>query len=245
MRPVQPGLAGAERLWGVDAARGLAVAMMLLSNLLFDLALFLGCGWCYQGFWLLFARATAGLFILLAGVSLALSYSRVKDQPPRRIWRKYLARGGRIFLYGMALTGITLALVPQGPILFGILHLIGLSIVLGVPFLGRPVAGGAAGILILLVGLLLTGPGNPWLLWLVPWAGFFSVDYTPLLPWFGIFLIGMSFGSFLRPAGAGERSPGSLRPLTALGRRSLLIYFAHQPVFLGLISLWLGRIPLG
>ena len=73
--------------------------------------------------------------------------------------------------------------------------------------------------------------------------GFYSVDYFPLLPWFGVILIGVALGDlFYR--GYRRRVPlpdltGSsvVRGFELLGRNSLAIYLAHQPVIIGLMYL--------
>jgi uncharacterized membrane protein len=69
-------------------------------------------------------------------------------------------------------------------------------------------------------------------------------DYVPVIPWFGVVLIGIFLGNCLqrRPALQFVRTiqlPGSLAAGLALtGRHSLLIYMLHQPIMLGL--LWIG-----
>src|ERR687898_254708 len=86
------------------------------------------------GHWALFADITAGLFLFLVGVSLAISRART-SLTGWRLFGKYLARGLRILAYGMILTGVFLVL-GMGVVAFGILQLIGVSIILAYPFLG-------------------------------------------------------------------------------------------------------------
>ena len=124
-----------NRIWEIDLARGVAILMMLTSNFLFDLYLFSGCKWCYSGFWLYFARVTAGLFLLLVGISLTLSYSNLKEKSKVNIIRKYIKRGSRIFALGILITIITFVFIGDKFIRFGILHLIGIGIMLSIPFL--------------------------------------------------------------------------------------------------------------
>ena len=69
-----------------------------------------------------------------------------------------------------------------------------------------------------------------------PPPGFTSSDYFPLLPWLFLFWTGV-FLSRLRP----EREDLILRPVpvvTAMGRRSLLVYMAHQPLLYALLPLF-------
>ncbi|MBI4020946.1 MAG: DUF1624 domain-containing protein [Candidatus Aenigmarchaeota archaeon] len=224
--------APAARLGEVDTARGVAIILMLISNLQFDLAYF--AGFSFSPEWTVLARATAALFLLLVGVSLTLSRAR----GPRP--GKFVKRGLRIFGYGLVVTAASWVAVGDSLILFGILHLIGIAIILSVPLLARPVAAAVAGVLVIIAGLATAWP--TWLLWLGPATGYFSVDYTPLLPWWGVVLLGIAAGHTLFPGGRGRGTSDRfralpLRVLAGLGRRSLLIYLIHQPIFLALITL--------
>ena len=87
----------------------------------------------------------------------------------------------------------------------------------------------------------------PWLLWLgfVP-AGDQAVDYFPLIPWFGLVLIGLFLGRVLY-ADNRRRLPlpdlSRLLPIKALqwlGQRSLPIYLLHQIVLYALFVLFTG-----
>jgi uncharacterized membrane protein len=66
-------------------------------------------------------------------------------------------------------------------------------------------------------------------------------DYRPLLPWFGIVLIGLFFGNVVygdgsRPAVMEDKAPVPARPLLPLGRNSLFIYLIHQPILIALLA---------
>ncbi|MBN1892284.1 MAG: DUF1624 domain-containing protein [Clostridiales bacterium] len=66
-------------------------------------------------------------------------------------------------------------------------------------------------------------------------------DYLPIIPWLGVFLIGMALGRILyrdkRTAFPG--APGILRTISApfefIGRHSLLFYLVHQPILLAIL----------
>ncbi len=225
-----------ERFWEIDLLRGIAVLMMLLSNLVTDLDYF---GF-FQGnvFWWWLARVTATIFLILVGVSLYLSYAR-----SGKGWGYYLRRGARIFSYGMVITLITWIFLEEGFIVFGVLHLIGVAIILGYLFLRSRWASLIAGGIFILLGMFLGGfrVGFPWLIWLgLRFPGFYFLDYFPLLPWFGVVLLGIFLGNVLyrdyrRRFSLGELTFSGGRFLSWLGRHSLVIYFLHQPVFLGMI----------
>jgi uncharacterized membrane protein len=134
--------------------------------------------------------------------------------------------------------------IGYGYVIFGILHLLGLSTILAYPFLRSRWAGLAGGIVAIGLGIYVAGltSTSPWLLWLgVRQFGRYMVDYYPILPWFGIALLGVFVGHTLYPGGTprftlpdlSQRAP--IRGLTFLGRHSLLIYLVHQPILLGFL----------
>ena len=234
------------RFWEIDALRGTAVVMMVIFHTVFSLAFF-GVREVnvLSGFWRDFALATATTFILLAGVSISISSARAGRVLDRRgvAW-KNLRRGAGILLIGMGITLVTWLVLRGEYILFGVLHLIGLSIILSPLFLGLGRENLPLGAGIILLAAFIGGiPGPLPLLWLgIHPADFASLDYVPLIPWFGVFLAGMGIGATLYPVGsrgfpAREQEPRPLAPVTLLGRHSLVLYLVHVPVILAILSL--------
>lgn len=229
-----------KRLFEIDFFRGLAIIMMLLSNFLLDLNIFSLCSYCYSGFWFYFARLTAILFLTLVGISLTLSYSRVS----KPCFKKYLKRGTKIFCYGLLITLITFVFFNPAFVMFGILHLIGVSIILSYPLLSKRLISLILGLVIIFVGFFVQTMffDFSWLFWLgLQYPGLFSVDYTPILPWFGFVLVGVFLGNVLYPKQKprlGTSKNPVLGFISFLGRNSLKIYFIHQPIFLAIITLF-------
>ncbi len=240
------------RLWEVDLLRGLAIIMMVAFHLAFDLDYFK----IYEidlsgGFWFYLARLTASLFLLLVGVSLTLSHSRAKlagqlSQYPASLWKRSLW----IMSLAMGITLATYILIGRGYILFGILHLISISLILAYPLLRLGIVNAFLGLAAILLGLYIQGleVDFTWLIWLgLAPPDFVSLDYTPLFPWFGMVLMGVATGSLLY-RDLERRFPlpdisrwTPIRGLLFLGRNSLAIYILHQPLLLGLIYLAYGR----
>ena len=234
--------------------RGIAVVAMVLYHFSYDLAYFgfFGVGFFRSGLGLETGRAIGTSFIFLAGLSLTLSYQRALVRQPsgRKLFRKYLGRGVRIFSYGLLITFLTWIFVPREMIVFGVLHLIGASIVLAYPFLGLRLPSAALGAGCIFIGSYLRNfdADHPWLAWLGIRPDFFMLDYWPIFPWFGVVLLGISVGNVLY--GNGEkrtvRAPPlpAIRPLAFLGRHSLPVYLVHQPILLATLVL-LGVADVG
>jgi uncharacterized membrane protein len=227
----------------LDIARGIAVIMMVVFHITFDLN-YLGIVPLpvSEGGLRLLALTTAGLFLFIVGISLSVSAAHAREVLSRRDFiLKYVRRGAFIFLLGLGITFVTWLLLPQGIVLFGILHLIGLAIMLSPLYTGRYWANLFLGAVIVALGSVVAGlRGSSLLLWVgIQPPSFYSIDYTPIFPWLGIVLLGVFFGMTIYPRG---RRPDSFsqvssRPLQFLGRHSLAIYLIHQPVIIGTLLL--------
>ncbi len=246
------------RFWEVDLVRGLAVVMMVLFHLAYDLSYFGLYGLdMYSGFWFYLAHITAGIFILLAGVSLTLSASRTRLQnQDQSLYFKFVKRGMKIFSLGLGITAATYLLIGKGFIIFGVLHFIGVAIILAYPFLNLKALNVMIGAVIIIIGIYLQGLefGFPWLLWLgLAPKGFYTLDYFPIFPWFGVILIGIFlgdalYGGYRRKINLPDISnlQGSgyayflTKPFVFLGRKSLWVYMIHQPVLIAILYL-LGK----
>ena len=174
--------------------------MMVVYHLMYDLDTFGGYGiQSTTGFWAYFADTTAFAFVFLVGVSLAISHSRAVRRGRDDPFGRYLWRGLKILGYGMLITFVFWAFGLGGVIIFGILHLIGISIILAYPFRRLGISNVVLGLLVIAVGLYIGAQNlvieGPWLapFGVVP-ADLLVPDYRPLLPWFGVVLIGLFSG---------------------------------------------------
>lgn len=244
-----------KRFWEIDFLRGIAIILMVAYHFLFDLNFFgIYSLNIFSGFLWIFPRFIASIFIFLVGVSLYLSYTRaelsgiyIKD---RYFFLKYLKRGMWIFSLGLVITMATWIFIREEYILFGILHFIGLAIILEYPFLKYnqkyKYLNLGTGLIFIVTGLYLTSFtfNFDWLLWLgfIP-QNLVTVDYFPLLPWlgvvsFGIFAGGLLYRDYQRRFKFPDFShykPVSI--FTFLGKHSLILYFIHQPILMVLLYL--------
>lgn len=224
----------------IDLLRTLAILLMVIYHTAFDLSEFYG--WdidVFSGGWKLFARATATLFLLLVGVSAAVSADR---ETPRRMIYRFV----KIGLAALVVTVATYVIDPDTYVRFGILHLIAVSTLLLsiLPKHTRPIIAPILGALLLMLSPIVSAMriGHVWLIPLgIRPHVFVSVDYFPLVPWFGVVLIGYGIWAWGVRSGLWERklrhTPHSplLTTLMWPGQHSLLIYLIHQPIILTLL----------
>ena len=234
-----------ERVWQIDAFRGIAIVMMITFHLIYDVTYFGEYTWSlYTGFWWYFARVTASFFLIIVGISLTLSYKQVKDSKPiGEIRKKYIMRGLKIFGWGLIITLCTGIFLEKGMIIFGILHCIGISIILAYPLIKYRYLNLIIGTLCITGGMYLSRFTFDFNVLL--WLGFrpqdmYTFDYVPLLPWFGLVALGLFIGNTISfpTARKKRRKTASFSiPLVArvacyLGRHSLVIYLLHQPLLI-------------
>ncbi|AEK72308.1 hypothetical protein GQS_02035 [Thermococcus sp. 4557] len=236
------------RYWEVDLLRGIGITMMVVSNFVTDLWLFLGYAE-HRTFWFSFAVATASIFVFTSGLSFWISYSRTVKRNPRP-YRKYFRRFLKLFGLGMLITLVTFLLPGEMTIHFGILHFLGVATLLAVPFyrFGRK---NVFWVFFFLFGHLLVNGLHDGL-WLLPLGitpeNYFAPDYFPIFPWFGVYLMGMVAGSVFYPGGTRKmhlslpQSP-VVHFITFAGRHTLVISPLPQPVLVGLLRLVHGPLP--
>ena len=217
-----------HRIWELDAIRGLCILAMVAVHLVFDLQIPTGPVFDFVQRW------GGVLFFLLSGLCATLGRNAPK-------------RGAVVLGAGLLCTAVTwvmcrLQLLPDYMVIrFGVLHCLGLCMLLWPVFLHFPAWTLAVlGAALAALGIYLTEwiivdfSGFAWLGLLYP--GYSSADYFPLLPYLGFFLLGAWLGRAL------YREKKSLLPhwgnnwffraLQWCGRHSLILYLLHQPVLM-------------
>ncbi|MEG1661868.1 MAG: heparan-alpha-glucosaminide N-acetyltransferase domain-containing protein [Clostridiales bacterium] len=252
--------AAANRIWELDALRGLCVLLMFIDHTLYDLGFIFGDIWRQAGIsgtlidLCLFARdafwpslfrkiirvGVLASFIGLCGLSCSFSRSN--------LWR-----GLKLLVIALLLSLVTwimdrcLGQRDVFTIRCGVLHMLAISILLYnlvQPFSRNIVL--VMGLLLAALGLYFHGnplPASGLVAGVlgISSTGFYSADYFPLLPWSGYFLVGAACGvslyhtrvSYFPRHGQNK----AWRPLLFLGRNALLFYLLHQPIVYG--TLWL------
>lgn len=215
------------RIVELDLFRGIAIVLMVIFHAVFDLSYYFGMDIDYtRGFWYYEGKLSALMFMAIAGISSCFSRSPV-------------VRGIRLFLLGTALTAITYILDKNNYIKFGILHFLGASYVLSLPFKKMK----PSILIIFAAATIVIGTffntftvQNPYLFPLgLTTPSFVSMDYYPLFPYFGIFLLGKAFGKMFYVKGFRIFKDLNENFLSRLGKHSLFIYLVHQPILLLLL----------
>ena len=201
----------------------------------------------YNIYFLIYVCFTASIFLLLVGLSLTLSYSKAKKTLTKnKIRWKFIRRGLFIFCLGLLITLISWIYLPKGFIIFGILHCIGISIILAYPFIRYVTQPLLLGIFFISIGIFIKTLtfDFPYILWLgFPTSNFYTVDYFPLLPWFGVVLIGISLGNIFYKDGIRKFALNDkthlmiIKITTFFGRYSLIVYLLHQTILIGIFTL--------
>ncbi len=223
------------RVWEVDFLRGIALLLMIYFHLIFDLKEIFNYNVDYtKGFNAFTGRAAGTLFILLSGVSCTFS-------------RNNLKRGLKLLALAMVITVVTYFYNPDMIIVFGVLHFLGVSILL-YSFLKKLDA-----IWLTILGTVIFTLGNTvknitldfdyLFIFGLTSDKFVSADYYPLIPWLGIFIYGIVIGKLLYKE---KKSIFNLNTefnmekniISWLGRHTLPIYMIHQPVLILLIALF-------
>lgn len=234
-----------KRFIEIDWLRGVAILLMVVFHGAYNVDyLEIASLDLWSGGWLLVARVVQVIFIATTGMTLVLSYKKGQRQGRGHSLRRRLNHAGVVFGFGMLITLITWVLFKEEAVKFGILHFLGISMVLALPFLRFGVWNFFWGLLVFVGSFMLKGVsvvGDWWFPLGLTTSGFNSLDYFPLFPWFGLFLWGVAWASWFYEGGR-RRCDFSLnvprfisRSLCFLGRRSLLIYLIHQPILMVVI----------
>ena len=243
-----------QRFIEIDMLRGLAIFLMVFGHILWDLDYF-GVVSMNNNVYSFLQQTVPPLFFLLIGVSLVLSKKKIeinKTKDENTYFKHLLVRGLKILSLGMILTIISLIFMPSQPVFFGVLHCIGFIVLLSAPFLKYRNFTLFFAFLFIIAGFVLAQHPveNPSIFHLIiglhqanVWQ--YTVDYFPLLPWFGISLLGIVIGDMLYCGNERRFKMPDLSKYRAVklfqwaGQHSLGIYLIHQPIIAGILSVYM------
>ncbi len=242
------------RIYFLDELRALALIGMIIYHAAYDLYAIFGLDFNFHSAgWDAFQMAICCTFIVIAGVSCRLTKNALKH-------------GAVVFGCGMLMTLGTYFFMPDQVICFGVLHFLGISMMVyhlfrksikKAPALLSAVL--SLGAYLALYGLpsgtILFGnvevPHNLYFskflaIFGLPGGGFRSADYFPLLPWFFLFLFGCFIGKYFKE----RKIPDFMMNkhsdfLCKIGSNTLVIYVIHQPVIYALLYAFFWVIEKG
>ena len=236
----------------VDAARGAALVAMICYHFTWDLDFFglIPSGVSASLLFQALGHAIAAIFLAIVGVGLVLAGRDGFNA------RSYARRLATIVGAALLITVATWIIFPHEYIFFGILDCIAVSSLVAALFIERPaivtfaVAAVAAALPFVAANPAFNAPALQWL-------GLgtqepVTNDWAPFLPGFGAVLFGVGWARVALTRGVPERvanwTPERIVPrlLVRGGRRSLIVYLAHQPILLGILfvaTIAVGRGP--
>lgn len=229
-----------ERIKILDCYRGIVILLMIIYHAIFDL---IYLGFLYldlsQGILFLFQRTIAISFILISGISIYLMRKKYGDN-----YYPYIKKGAFLLLIGIGITVFTNYIYPiYGAIFFGIIHFMAISVLIAPLFFRFGKLNILLALVLIFIGLNLPEVENHYLFPLgLSYPGFYTLDYYPLLPWFGVTLLGLGLAEMVNFEKIRLEPNGIVFEwLGFLSRNSLIIYLVHQPIIFGVLFLLRGQ----
>jgi uncharacterized membrane protein len=237
-----------QRFIELDILRGWAILFMIILHLFWDLDYF-GIYALNKNFYSLNLIVPV-IFFLLVGICQAVNNNKYHNQPKKMYFRT-IQRGLWILNLGMLFTLLTAIFLPDRPILFGVLHCIGCCLILSTLLLRYKSTNVILAALFIVTGLALGlyyTTENPTIVELATGihesnVAAHTIDYFPILPWFGVCLLGITLGNILYKDNK-RRYPlpdlAKYKPtkiFSWMGQHSLAIYLIHQPLIAGCLTL--------
>lgn len=233
----------------LDEIRGFAIICMVVYHAMYDLKYIFGLDVpIFFDNWFDYIRDFfAGVFIFISGAVCRYSRSNMK-------------RGIQCFFIGMVMTFV-MPFFMSGTIMFGILHFLGICMMIfGLSENAFDVLPATVGIILCVLMFVFTmniGEGylgfNGFLQINLPEKAyevgvlfplglhsrtFYSSDYFPLLPWLFVFVGGSYFGVWAKNGSLPKFFYNThVKWLATVGRYTIWIYVLHQPILYLIFSL--------
>lgn len=243
------GAANSARVGLLDELRGFAIICMVVYHAMYDLKYVFGLDIpiFFEGWFDIIRDVFAGLFIFISGTVCRYSRNNMK-------------RGIQCFFIGMIMTFV-MPFFMNGTIMFGILHFLGIAMMIyGLCEDAFDVVPALVGIILCVLLYIFTmnvGDGYLGFFGILRIAlpekayavnalfplglhnnSFSSLDYFPLLPWLFVFLAGSYFGVWAKNGSLPKFFyPTHIKWLATVGKYTIWIYILHQPVIYLIFSL--------
>lgn len=244
-----------KRLDLLDTIRGIVLVSMIIYHAVWNMVYIYGMNWkWYRSYGAyLWQQSICWTFILLSGFCFSLG-------------KRHLKSGLMVFGGGLVVTAVTLLVMPENRVVFGVLTCIG-SCILILTFSEkglRKIPAEAGVVISFLLFLIMKNINNGYLglgemrflelpkgwyqnyvtaYFGLPFRGFYSTDYFSLFPWLFLFITGFYLYKIVEKYHIFKKGfwQISIPAFSFLGRHSLLIYLLHQPVIYGIQELFFIR----
>ena len=214
----------------LDLMRGIAIIMMIMFHLIYDLNEFGYTDIPLSNFWLTsyWRYLIVFLFLNAVGISLVIAYGKSFNL------NKFIKRLALLGLAALSVSVGTYILFPNAWVYFGILHLIWTGTLIAIFFIQLPKISLFIAALIFVFKVFLNLPDLSFLsVLLSDYLPLSSVDFYPLFPWIAFIFTGIYLGHnpiykkifFMK-----------LPLLQLIGQHSLIIYLLHQVILFNLVS---------
>lgn len=232
IEPVKP---AAGRLHGLDLTRGLACLSMPIFHSVYNLYTvgLIDSQWTKHTFWQIYQHLGLGTFVLVSGMAFTIS-----TQKGIR-WPRLAHRALKLGLVALGITLVTYLAMPERFIRFGVIHFFTVTILLAPFFRFVRLWAVIPGLAVIVLAMMIPKSG------VSPDAYLYitglmsdrprSMDYIPLVPWFGVFLVGMGLATLLKVPQFYKDVASWQKPIIWLGKHSLWFYLIHQIVVYGLL----------
>ncbi len=238
-----------------DILRGMTLISMIIYHTVWDMVYIFGNDWdWFKGneayIW---QQSICWFFILLSGFCWSLG---------KKKWK----RGLTVFGAGMIITLVTIVFMPENRVVFGVLTLLGSSMLFMIPLekvlrKANPYIGLFCTFFLFLYAKDISYGHLGWkefgyislpqewftnlfsAYWGLPAGEFFSTDYFGVFPWLFLFMTGyFVYRIFEKKQWMDVLKVGKIKPLEVLGKNSLLVYMVHQPLVYGVLMIVYGVI---
>ena len=213
----------------LDLMRGIAIIMMIVVHLIYDLNEFGYTNIPLSNFWLTsyWRYLIVFLFLNAVGISLVIAYGKSFSL------NKFIKRLALLGLAALSVSLGTYFLFPDAWVYFGILHLIWTATLIAIVFVQFPKISLFVAALIFILGYLNLPDLSFFRFLLSDYLPLSSVDFYPLFPWIAFVFTGIYLGHnpiykkifFMR-----------VPFLQLVGQHSLIIYLLHQVILFSLVG---------
>ena len=213
----------------LDLMRGIAIIMMIVFHLIYDLNEFGYTNIPLSNFWLTsyWRYLIVFLFLNAVGISLVIAYGKNFSL------NKFIKRLAILGLAALSVSLGTYFLFPDAWVYFGILHLIWTATLIAIIFVQFPKISLLVAALIFILGYLNLPNLSFFGFLLSDYLPLSSVDFYPLFPWIAFVFTGIYLGHnpiykkifFMR-----------VPFLQLVGQHSLIIYLLHQVILFSLVG---------